>query len=95
MFVSHTGTIHPSGFLPIICGMYPQQHVVSVYQNSPLFRRLRDANQLQGKCGECEFRQVCGGSRARAYAVTGNLMSQEPDCLYVPQRMSREIGSPS
>ncbi len=84
MFVGHTGTIHPSGFLPIVCGMFPQQDVVDVYQRSPIFCRLRDANQLRGKCGECEFRQICGGSRARAYAVTGDLMAAEPDCSYIP-----------
>lgn len=84
MFVSHVGMIHPSGFMPILCGMYPQQHVVDVYQDSPIFRGLRDAGRLEGKCKQCEFRNLCGGSRARAYAVTGNPFAQEPDCTYVP-----------
>lgn len=84
MFVSHTGTIHPSGFMPIICGMFPQQHVVQVYQESTIFRGLRNSDQLEGKCGACEFRNICGGSRARAYAVTGNPYAEEPDCSYLP-----------
>lgn len=87
MFVSHTGLIHPSGFLPVVCGVFPAQHVVQVYQKSPIFRALRNANRLEGKCHMCEFRQICGGSRARAYAVTGNLLAQEPDCAYLPAAM--------
>jgi radical SAM protein len=85
MFVSHAGIIHPSGFLPVVCGLFPQQHLMDVYQNSPIFRALRDSSQLEGKCGRCEFRNICGGSRARAYAVTGNMFSQEPDCCYEPK----------
>jgi radical SAM protein len=84
MFVSHTGVIQPSGFLPIPCGFFPEQHPVQLYQSSPTFRALRDVNRLEGKCGVCEFRRVCGGSRARAYAVTGDFFAQEPDCSYVP-----------
>lgn len=87
MFVSHTGLIHPSGFLPLVCGMFPFNHPVKVYQHSPVFRRLRDANALEGKCRLCEYRHACGGSRARAYAVTGNPYAQEPDCNYVPASM--------
>ena len=83
--MGHTGLIHPSGFLPILCGIFPNQHLVRVYQESPIFRALRDVNRLEGKCGICEFRRVCGGSRARAYAVTGNLFAQEPDCSYIPK----------
>jgi radical SAM protein with 4Fe4S-binding SPASM domain len=85
MFISHTGLIHPSGFLPIMCGMFPFNDPVVVYQDSPLFRRLRDADRLQGKCGVCEFRKICGGSRARAFAVTGNPFASEPDCVYTPR----------
>jgi len=88
MFVSHAGEIYPSGFLPICCGMFPADHVVHVYQNSPIFRGLRDDNRLEGKCKVCEFRHICGGSRARAYAVTGNLFAEEPDCSYVPQALA-------
>lgn len=90
MFVSHTGTIHPSGFMPIMCGVFPQQNIVQVYQDSPVFRGLRDADRLEGKCGSCEFRNVCGGSRARAYAMTGNPYAEEPDCAYLPPKMNDE-----
>lgn len=88
MFVSHTGTIHPTGFLPVLCGVFPRQSVVNVYQESPVFKKLRDSDQLQGKCGECEFRNVCGGSRARAYAVSGNMFAEEPDCIYQPSAVA-------
>lgn len=88
MFVSHVGLIHPSGFMPIVCGMFPLDHVVHVYQNSPIFCGLRDADRLEGKCKVCEYRHLCGGSRARAYAVTGNPYAQEPDCSYIPAAMS-------
>jgi MoaA/NifB/PqqE/SkfB family radical SAM enzyme len=85
MFIGHTGWIHPSGFLPLICGLFPLHHVVDVYQRSGVFRALRDAARLEGKCGACEFRKICGGSRARAFAVTGNPLAAEPDCVYVPR----------
>ncbi len=84
MFVGHTGLVHPSGFMPIVCGLFPLDHVVHIYQQSPIFQALRDTNRLEGKCKVCEYRQICGGSRARSYAVTGNPLAQEPDCTYVP-----------
>jgi radical SAM protein len=84
MFVSHTGEIFPSGFLPIPCGRFPFDSLVHVYQKSALFRALRDPDRLGGKCGACEFRKICGGSRARAFAVTGDPLAEEPDCAYVP-----------
>lgn len=85
MFISHRGAIHPSGFLPLHCGTYPNDHVVRVYQQSPIFRELRDPDQLEGKCRRCEFRKVCGGSRARAFAASGNPLAEEPDCAYGPK----------
>lgn len=84
LFVSHRGAIHPSGFLPVLCGTFPRDSIVDTYQNSTVFRTLRDASLLEGKCHDCEYRQLCGGSRARAHAVTGNMLAQEPDCIYVP-----------
>jgi radical SAM protein with 4Fe4S-binding SPASM domain len=87
MFISHTGAVYPSGFLPIVCGTFPARNVVNIYQRAPLFRKLRDAGRLEGKCRICEFRHICGGSRARAYAVTGNPFAEEPDCSYVPARL--------
>jgi len=84
MFISHTGEICPSGFMPIVCGVFPQDSPVDVYQHHELFTALRDPAKLEGKCGACEYREVCGGSRARAYAVTGNPFAAEPDCVYIP-----------
>jgi radical SAM protein len=84
MFLSHTGQIYPSGFLPIECGRFPRDSVVDTYQRHPTFCALRDPDQFSGNCGICEYRECCGGSRARAYAVTGDPLASEPDCLYVP-----------
>jgi len=84
MFISHTGQIFPSGFLPIECGRFPHDSVIHTYRHAPLFRNLRDPDQLKGKCGACEFRGVCGGSRARAYAVSRDPLAAEPDCVYQP-----------
>jgi radical SAM protein len=85
MFVSHRGEIYPAGFLPLQCGRFPADSVVHAYQNHPTFRSLRDPDQFHGKCGICRYRVPCGGSRARAYAVTGDPLGSEPDCVYVPE----------
>jgi radical SAM protein len=84
VFVSHTGDVYPSGFLPLAAGNVRQDSLVDVYRSSELFVRLRDTSRLQGKCGRCPFREICGGSRARAYAHTGNPMASDPLCPYVP-----------
>jgi len=84
MFVSHTGEIFPAGFLPLLCGRFPTDSVVDVYQKHPIFLALRDPDRFKGRCGICEYRDVCGGSRARACAVTGDFLESEPDCIYVP-----------
>ncbi|HEY3269543.1 MAG TPA: TIGR04053 family radical SAM/SPASM domain-containing protein [Armatimonadota bacterium] len=83
-FISHTGTVYPSGFMPIRCGQFPAQSVVDIYQNSPVMQQLRDGDLLKGKCGVCEYRRICGGSRARAYSLTRDPLGAEPDCAYVP-----------
>jgi radical SAM protein len=84
VFVGHTGEIYPSGFLPIHCGRFPFDSVVHVYRKAALFEALRDPDRLGGKCGACEFRNICGGSRGRAFAVSGDPLAEEPDCAYVP-----------
>jgi AdoMet-dependent heme synthase len=86
MFISHTGEIYPSGFLPVECGRFPFESVVKVYQDAALFRALRAPDDFRGKCGACEFRNICGGSRARAYAMTGDPLQSEPDCSYIPAK---------
>ncbi len=84
VFVSHLGDIYPSGFLPIPTGNVRRDSLVKTYREDALFKALRDADQLTGKCGECAFRIICGGSRARAYAVTGNPLASDPLCPYQP-----------
>jgi radical SAM protein with 4Fe4S-binding SPASM domain len=86
MFISHTGELFPSGFLPVSCGKFPLDSVVKVYQESAMFRALRQSERISGKCGVCEFREVCGGSRARAFALTGDPLASDPDCAYIPVR---------
>jgi radical SAM protein len=83
-FVSHTGDIYPSGFLPIPCGNVRDVGLARTYREHALFRALRDPDRLSGKCGECEFRRVCGGSRARAYATHGDPLAYDPACAYQP-----------
>jgi radical SAM protein len=84
IFISHTGEVYPSGFLPLRVGNVRETELTAIYREAPLLRRLRDTRQLEGKCGVCEFRKVCGGSRARAYALTGNPLAEEPFCVYQP-----------
>ncbi len=83
LFISHTGEVFPSGFLPLSAGNIRQQNLDVIYRESPLFRSLRDTSKLEGKCGSCEFKEICGGSRARAYALTGNPYAAEPCCNYI------------
>ncbi|PWB82212.1 MAG: radical SAM/SPASM domain-containing protein [Candidatus Methylomirabilota bacterium] len=85
MFISHTGDVYPSGFLPVTAGNVRRQSPVSIYRESELFVRLRDPDQYAGKCGLCEFRWVCGGSRARAFAETGDPNGSDPMCAYRPE----------
>lgn len=83
MFIDHRGNICPSGFLQIPAGNVRTDSVAEVYRNAPLFRQLRDSSQLRGRCGRCEFSDLCGGSRARAMGVTGNYMAEDPLCASV------------
>lgn len=87
MFVSHTGDIQPSGFLPLNAGNVRTDDLVEVYRDAPLFRQLRDPSLLKGKCGVCEYRAICGGSRARAYAIMGDYLEEEPYCAHIPARV--------
>ena len=84
-FVSHTGEVYPSGFLPESAGSVREADLVDLYRESDLFESLRDPDALRGKCGACEFRHVCGGSRSRAYAHTSGPLASDPLCAYVPE----------
>jgi MoaA/NifB/PqqE/SkfB family radical SAM enzyme len=83
LFISHIGEIQPSGFLPITAGMARDNDVVDVYRNSQIFKDLRDPSKLKGVCGACEYRDVCGGQRGRAYGLTGDYLESDPACILV------------
>jgi radical SAM protein with 4Fe4S-binding SPASM domain len=91
MFISRTGEIFPSGFLPVSAGNVRTHDIVTVYRHNAMFKALRDPSLLKGKCRMCEYLPVCGGSRARAYAVTGDYLQAEPFCAHVPKRYQRLI----
>ena len=92
LFVSHRGDIMPSGFLPIAAGNVRNDDVVQVYRQHPLFKALRDPALIKGKCGVCDFRDVCGGQRGRAYGLTGDYLETDPACAYEPNlRGSNEL----
>lgn len=84
LFISHTGEIFPSGFLPVSAGNVRSHDLVEAYRRSPLFLELRDPDALKGKCGLCEYRSLCGGARARAHALTGDFLAADPFCAYSP-----------
>jgi radical SAM protein len=82
VFVSNLGEIYPSGFLPLRCGNVRSQSLVEIYRNSEVFRGLHSPDQFHGKCGACEYSHICGGSRARAFAYTGDVLGTDPFCPY-------------
>jgi radical SAM protein with 4Fe4S-binding SPASM domain len=84
-FISHQGEVYPCGYLPALAGDLRKQRFAEIWENSAVFNQLRDTNNLQGKCGCCEFRNICMGCRARAFAATGNYLDEEPFCVYQPQ----------
>ena len=84
VFIDHLGNICPSGFLPVARGNVRTASLTDVYRNDEVFTRLRNANALIGKCGRCRFREICGGSRSRAFAATGAVMASDPLCAYQP-----------
>ncbi len=92
VFVSHQGEIFPSGFLPVSGGNVLNEALTDVYRNSELFKTLRDTTQREGKCGICEYQKVCGGSRSRAYALTGDFLASDPRCTYQPDAVEAIAG---
>ena len=83
-FVDHVGMVYPSGFLPVSVGSVRDQSFPEIYRSSPLLQALRDPDDFGGRCGQCEFRTVCGGSRSHAFATSGDPMAEDPSCLYQP-----------
>jgi radical SAM protein with 4Fe4S-binding SPASM domain len=84
LFVSHRGDVYPCGYLPVNCGNVLQSTLSDIWEGSPDLARMRDSGALEGKCGLCGYKQVCGGCRGRAFAATGNYMAEEPFCAYFP-----------
>ncbi len=89
LFVGHQGDVFPCGYLPVKCGNVLEDKLSEIWYNNHDLARMRDSNALEGKCGVCGYRQVCGGCRARAYAATGNYMAEEPFCVYIPPEAVR------
>ncbi|MBC7596188.1 MAG: TIGR04053 family radical SAM/SPASM domain-containing protein [Kineosporiaceae bacterium] len=83
-FVDHVGMVYPSGFLPVSVGPVRDQSFPEIYRDSLLLQELRDPDAFGGRCGQCEFRTVCGGSRSHAYATSGDPLAEDPSCLYQP-----------
>ncbi len=92
IFIDHVGEVYPSGFLPLKCGNVKSQSIVEIYRNNPHLVRMRDFSQLKGKCWACDYRDVCGGARSRAFAVTGDYLASEPYCTYVPPALQHVKG---
>lgn len=95
MFVSHTGEIFPSGFLEVSAGNVRRTALADAYRGSALFQVLRNPDEFAGKCGACEYRNLCGGSRSRAYALTGNYAGSDPRCVYEPPSPARSQQAPA
>lgn len=87
LFISHTGDVFPSGLLPIKGGNIRETPLSQIYRNSKVFQELRNPNLYKGKCGVCEYRYICGGSRSRTFAVTGDYLESDPFCVYVPKNL--------
>jgi heme b synthase len=83
-FVSHQGEVYPCGYLPVSAGNLREEPFREIWEHAEIFESLRHDDNLEGKCGCCEFRNVCSGCRARAFGVTGNYLGEEPSCVYVP-----------
>ena len=90
-FISNEGAVYPCGYLPVSAGDTRVQRFADIWNDSPVFRELRDPGALDGKCGECRYQSLCGGCRARAYAATGSFLAEEPFCSYQPANDSRPV----
>ena len=88
-FISHQGEVYPCGYLPVLAGDLRQQPFAEIWENATVFQQLRNTENLKGKCGYCEFRNICMGCRARAYAATGDYLDEEPFCIYQPRKVER------
>lgn len=87
IFVSHNGDVNPSGFLPIKLGNVKDESIVEIYRNNETLTKLRDPANFKGRCGICEYNDICGGSRSRAYSYYGDIFQEDPRCVYIPKRV--------
>ncbi|MGP8069087.1 MAG: TIGR04053 family radical SAM/SPASM domain-containing protein [Candidatus Bathyarchaeia archaeon] len=94
LFVTYDGEVYPSGFLPLNTGSVPSNHLKSIYRSNPLFIALRDSSKLKGRCGVCDYREICGGSRSRAFAEFGDPFEEDPACPYIPRAAAKGLVSP-
>ncbi|PLS07335.1 radical SAM/SPASM domain-containing protein [Neobacillus cucumis] len=94
-FISHIGDVMPSGLLPIVGGNVLETPLAKIYREAKVFKELRQPDHYKGKCGICEYNKICGGSRSRTYAVTGDYLESEPFCVYIPQTMRNKESAPS
>ncbi len=92
IFISHTGKVYPSPFMPVAVGDVRYESLRRIYDDSPILKSLRNVDGFRGKCGYCEFNHLCGGSRARAYALTGDYLETDPSCVYQPLAVRRASG---
>jgi radical SAM protein with 4Fe4S-binding SPASM domain len=91
-FISHEGEVFPCGYLPVLAGDLRSQSFAEIWEKSAVFEQLRDTGNLKGKCGCCEFRNICMGCRARAFAATGDFLDEEPFCIYQPGASTKDSG---
>ncbi len=89
MFIAHNGDVYPAGFLPLVAGNIRIEHVAKIYRDSKIFKKVRRSKHFKGRCGRCEFREICGGSRARAFATYGDPLAEDPACHYNPAHHAR------
>jgi radical SAM protein with 4Fe4S-binding SPASM domain len=87
LFVSHRGDVYPCGYLPVNCGNILEKRLIEIWDGSEDLARMRNVAALEGKCGLCGYKHVCGGCRARAFGMTGNYMGEEPFCAYNPREV--------
>jgi len=89
-FISHNGIVQPCGYLPIVAGNVLKNRFKHIWENSDIFKALRDTDLLKGKCGRCEYKHVCGGCRARAYYASNDYLDEEPYCVYTPRKNAHD-----
>ncbi len=87
-FISHKGDVYPCGYLPLSAGNIRKQSFREVWNDSGLFKKLRDSSLLTGRCGACDFKDVCGGCRARGYYAYGDVLAEEPFCDHSPSTIT-------